>query len=50
VVYEPVKSGEWRNWDFLSPWEGAEYARPGQGYPYMLPGDEKADGGSGEGA
>jgi NADH-quinone oxidoreductase subunit C len=46
VVYEPVKSVEWRNWDFLSPWEGAEYARPGQGYPYQLPGDEKA----GEGA
>jgi NADH-quinone oxidoreductase subunit C len=41
VVYEPVKSVEWRNWDFLSPWEGAEYARPGQGYPYQLPGDEK---------
>jgi NADH-quinone oxidoreductase subunit C len=46
VVYEPVKSVEWRNWDFLSPWEGAEYARPGQGYPHVLPGDEKA----GEGA
>ncbi len=46
VVYEPVKSVEFRNWDFLSPWEGAEYARPGQGYPYELPGDEKA----GEGA
>jgi NADH-quinone oxidoreductase subunit C len=42
VVYEPVKSVEFRNWDFLSPWEGAEYARPGQGYPYVLPGDEKA--------
>jgi NADH-quinone oxidoreductase subunit C len=50
VVYEPVKSVEWRNWDFLSPWEGAEYARPGQGYPYQLPGDEKADASSGEGA
>jgi NADH-quinone oxidoreductase subunit C len=46
VVYEPVKSVEFRSWDFLSPWEGAEYARPGQGYPHMLPGDEKA----GEGA
>ena len=33
VVYEPVKSVEFRNWDFLSPWEGAEY---------VLPGDEKA--------
>jgi NADH-quinone oxidoreductase subunit C len=42
VVYEPVKSVEFRNWDFLSPWEGAEYARPGEGYPYKLPGDEKA--------
>ena len=42
VVYEPVKSVEFRNWDFLSPWEGAEYARPGQGYAYGLPGDEKA--------
>ena len=43
VVYEPVKSVEFRSWDFLSPWEGAEYARPGQGYPHVLPGDEKAD-------
>ena len=43
VVYEPVKSVEFRNWDFLSPWEGAEYAKPGQGYPYELPGDEKAE-------
>ena len=42
VVYEPVKSVEFRNWDFLSPWEGAEYARPGEGYKYGLPGDEKA--------
>jgi len=41
VVYEPVKSVEFRNWDFLSPWEGADYARPGQGYEYGLPGDEK---------
>ena len=36
VVYEPVKSVEWRNWDFLSPWEGIE-----KGYA-ALPGDEKA--------
>jgi NADH-quinone oxidoreductase subunit C len=42
VVYEPVKSVEFRSWDFLSPWEGAEYARPGEGYKYVLPGDEKA--------
>ena len=42
VVYEPVKSVEFRNWDFLSPWEGAAYARPGEGYRYGLPGDEKA--------
>jgi len=37
VVYEPVKSVEWRNWDFLSPWEGAE-----KGFAAMLPGDEKS--------
>jgi NADH-quinone oxidoreductase subunit C len=36
VVYEPVKSVEWRNWDFLSPWEGAE-----KGFATLLPGDEK---------
>ena len=34
VVYEPVKlPQEFRNFDFLSPWEGTEY---------VLPGDEKA--------
>jgi NADH-quinone oxidoreductase subunit C len=34
VVYEPVKlAQDFRSFDFLSPWEGAEYA---------LPGDEKA--------
>jgi NADH-quinone oxidoreductase subunit C len=33
VVYEPVKITEFRAFDFLSPWEGADYA---------LPGDEKA--------
>ena len=43
VVYEPVKSVEFRDWDFLSPWEGADYAKPGQGYPHELPGDEKAE-------
>jgi NADH-quinone oxidoreductase subunit C len=43
VIYEPVKSVEFRNWDFLSPWEGAEYARPGLGYDNQLPGDEKAE-------
>lgn len=37
VVYEPVKSVEWRNWDFLSPWEGVER---GVG---PLPGDEKGE-------
>jgi NADH-quinone oxidoreductase subunit C len=37
VVYEPVKSVEWRNWDFLSPWEGAE-----PGYAPLIPGDDKA--------
>jgi NADH-quinone oxidoreductase subunit C len=36
VVYEPVKlTQEFRNFDFLSPWEGAEYPAP------VLPGDEK---------
>ena len=34
VVYEPVKLvQEFRNFDYLSPWEGTEY---------VLPGDEKA--------
>lgn len=34
VVYEPVQlKQEYRNFDFLSPWENAEY---------VLPGDEKA--------
>lgn len=34
VVYEPVKlTQEFRSFDFLSPWEGAQY---------VLPGDEKA--------
>ncbi len=38
VVYEPVRlNQEFRNFDFLSPWEGAEY---------VLPGDEKAGKGS----
>ncbi|MFG1331174.1 NADH-quinone oxidoreductase subunit C [Xanthobacter autotrophicus] len=36
VVYEPVRlPQEFRNFDFLSPWEGVEY---------VLPGDEKASG------
>jgi len=34
VVYEPVRlSQEFRNFDFMSPWEGTDY---------VLPGDEKA--------
>jgi NADH-quinone oxidoreductase subunit C len=34
VVYEPVRlNQEFRNFDFLSPWEGTDY---------VLPGDEKA--------
>jgi NADH-quinone oxidoreductase subunit C len=38
VVYEPVRlTQEFRNFDFLSPWEGTEY---------VLPGDEKAGKGS----
>jgi NADH-quinone oxidoreductase subunit C len=37
VVYEPVRlNQEFRKFDFLSPWEGADYP---------LPGDEKATGG-----
>ncbi|MBU2982073.1 NADH-quinone oxidoreductase subunit C [Lentibacter algarum] len=36
VVYEPVKLvQEYRQFDFMSPWEGAEY---------ILPGDEKSEG------
>ena len=35
VVYEPVKlTQEYRQFDFLSPWEGADY---------ILPGDEKSE-------
>ena len=35
VLYEPVRlNQEFRNFDFLSPWEGADYP--------VLPGDEKA--------
>jgi NADH-quinone oxidoreductase subunit C len=41
VVYEPVKlAQEFRSFDFLSPWEGADYAR----WSGVLPGDEKAKG------
>jgi NADH-quinone oxidoreductase subunit C len=37
VVYEPVRlNQEFRKFDFMSPWEGADYP---------LPGDEKANGG-----
>ena len=44
VVYEPVKlTQEFRQFDFLSPWEGDQRQEPGQGYPYVLPGDEKAE-------
>jgi len=40
VVYEPVQlTQEFRSFDFLSPWEGADYA---------LPGDEKAKQKTGE--
>jgi len=36
VVYEPVRlAQDFRNFDFMSPWEGAEY---------ILPGDEKVQG------
>ena len=41
VVYVPVKlTQEFRSFDFMSPWEGAEY---------ILPGDEKAGDGNAEG-
>ena len=41
VVYEPVKlTQEYRRFDFMSPWEGAEY---------ILPGDEKAGEGGSDG-
>jgi len=40
VVYEPVNLvQEYRNFDYLSPWEGAQY---------VLPGDEKAENKDGE--
>ncbi len=40
VVYEPVSlMQEFRNFDFMSPWEGAKY---------ILPGDEKAAGEGGK--
>ena len=40
VVYEPVRlAQEFRNFDFLSPWEGPDY---------LLPGDEKAQPKSGK--
>jgi NADH-quinone oxidoreductase subunit C len=39
VLYEPVQlAQEFRNFDFLSPWEGTDY---------VLPGDEKAANGKG---
>jgi len=42
VVYQPVKlAQDFRNFDFMSPWEGAEY---------ILPGDEKAKGPDAPGA
>jgi NADH-quinone oxidoreductase subunit C len=42
VVYEPVRlAQEFRNFDFLSPWEGTDY---------VLPGDEKAKTGGGQGS
>ena len=45
VVYEPVKlPQEFRQFDFLSPWEGDRRAPPGQGYPYVIPGEEEAGG------
>ena len=38
VVYEPVKLNQaYRSFDYLSPWEGPDYAEKP-----LLPGDEKA--------
>jgi NADH-quinone oxidoreductase subunit C len=42
VIYEPVKSVEFRSWDFLSPWEGARQMT--KDAPAALPGDQKAGG------
>lgn len=40
VIYEPVKlAQDFRSFDFMSPWEGADY---------ILPGDEKSEEGDGE--
>ncbi|MEE2662426.1 MAG: NADH-quinone oxidoreductase subunit C [Pseudomonadota bacterium] len=40
VVYEPVSlTQDFRNFDFMSPWEGVDY---------ILPGDEKVEGGPSE--
>ncbi|GAA0481077.1 NADH-quinone oxidoreductase subunit C [Parasphingorhabdus litoris] len=42
VVYEPVKlAQDFRSFDFMSPWEGADY---------ILPGDEKSEDGDDKGA
>lgn len=41
VVHEPVElQQEYRNFDYLSPWEGSQY---------VLPGDEKSEGGKSKG-
>ncbi|PWG03387.1 NADH-quinone oxidoreductase subunit C [Sphingosinicella humi] len=51
VVYEPVRlAQDFRNFDFMSPWEGAEYILPGDekvqpqqaGAPSPVKADEKA--------
>ncbi len=40
VIYEPVQlAQDFRSFDFMSPWEGADY---------ILPGDEKSEEGDGE--
>ena len=41
VVYEPVQlQQEYRNFDYLSPWEGSQYVLPGdeKGAPESAPG------------
>ena len=50
VIYEPVKlAQDFRNFDFLSPWEGTDYVLPGDekaapaaGAPSPVPADKKA--------
>ena len=45
VIYEPVSLvQEYRQFDFMSPWEGAEYILPGDADPGAGAGDQKEEG------